>query len=277
MPDHRYRFGSLEEDLSSYGELSELANSIEDGGFPMEEELENEILKKGARDPHYEQAGSDFDTEFVYFRYVAGTLTETVGLDDDGEDTDIPVQGRDLMDFLLLPDGRFIYESADNVGPGNATQLLICFATGEEDSNFEISDEGALATTIIERFYNGDFYPPDTDYRIRKIRVKGLSGDLNADSGLPEAVERSLQLCDDVSFNAGYNEDADLPDNPLISEFIRQGQLSLVNSDPASGNRRIMSSNNWFQFSYEDGLQSGQRSRTIFNRAKPVLDAAIPP
>ena len=288
MPQKRFLFGATESDLSSFGDFSELANNVQSDEFPITDELESEDLLRGARDAYYADpnAESDSDTEsesdlnpehvfeeeFLYFRYVAGTVAESVELTDEGQDDEIIVKSRDTMDFVLFPDGRFIYQSAQPT-PYEAIRLVICFTTGNENPDFSISDQGTVTPEILRSFYRGEFYN-NMDHSVNEIKIGPATDESeSADSDDPEPslVSDILRVSEEVTFN-GW-EESDLANSSVISEFASQGGLRAVNSKPDSGNSRVLSDNGWLKFSYPDSLGPEPRSKLVCSRCVPILNA----
>jgi hypothetical protein len=263
MPTNKFRFGKLREDIEDYAVPADLDGEIEHDEYPLVEERDEHQFRRGSRDPHYEPSDSEHGTEFFYFRYVAEKLDMGVGLGDDGEDEDREMVTRDTMDFLLLPDGRFAYQSGDDVGPGNAMEVLF-------ESIPEYESDADFSNNVVRNFY-------EDNEQVGKVEISGFDTDgiAEPESEVTDAVSEAGRVADTTVFKTGFDQDANVKESRLINEFVSQAEVSEVGAVTGAENAVTISDNNWIEFYYQPDLQAGVRGRTIHRRVRSVLNDVI--
>ncbi|WP_135825805.1 hypothetical protein [Halorussus ruber] len=258
----RFKIGVVKnpEEIPSLQEFDE-RDEIADSSFPIQEERDGESLRKGFRDPYYED-GDDDTQEFFYFDCVIETLEKNTRLDEDGNDLEHHVQSRDTMHFILLPDGRFIYESAKNVGPGNALRLLL----GEIP---EIESDITIPHSVLRNYYF------DKD-EVSKVVVNGIESDDDPEEYTEpvRSILRTGRMLESTTFNTGDFE-TNLRESDLVGSFIDHGNVKFIKGSDEDTNTKAVSNNGWVRFYLPTDRDVVERSRLIHRKVRPILDDVI--
>lgn len=272
MPTARFRLGKIDGEIpDERGSLSEIREDLGHNDFPESLVVENEDyeLRRGSRSPYHENGEEedmgeeieDFE-EFIYFRYVSEVVETAIALDENGEDKENDNVNRDTMEFILLNDGRFIYESASDVSPGQAFEVL--FGEQFDQLGIDYVDDLSISNDVMRSFY-------DNNDQIREVIITGIDAEPDDEEPMRSIIEMG-EVGDSVAFNAGEDSDADLDNASLVGDFVDVGDIKLVSATNPGQNQKTISENNWVKFYYSKNLDEGARSRLIYNRVKPILD-----
>lgn len=223
----------------------------------------------GSRSPYHENGEEedmgeeieDFE-EFIYFRYVSEVVETAIALDENGEDKENDNVNRDMIEFILLNDGRFIYESASDVSPRQAFEVL--FGEQFDQLGIDYVDDLSISNDVMRSFY-------DNNDQIREVIITGIDAEPDDEEPMRSIIEMG-EVGDSVAFNAGEDSDADLDNASLVGDFVDVGDIKLVSATNPGQNQKTISENNWVKFYYSKNLDEGARSRLIYNRVKPILD-----
>ncbi|MFC6723466.1 hypothetical protein ACFQE1_03490 [Halobium palmae] len=266
MPQPNFHFGEVRNGIPEGIELSNLESENEHNHFPEElaEERGDNVLRRGSRFPYHEDGTDEDYEEYFYYRYTSEVVQSGVRLNDEGEDDEFNTLARDTMEFILLGDGRFIYESSTDIGPGNALEVLF-----GEIPDYE--SDMSITTSILRDYY-------DDHDQIGEVTVGGIDATGVGSSGtdLRRAVVEAGRISDKITFNTGTDREANLKESTLIDEFVSLGEVSQITVTNSGENNKELSDNNWVSFYYPEALEPRARSRLIYKRVKPILDVVNP-